>query len=208
MKYIAFEGIDGAGKSTQIALLSAWLTKRYYTAIQLCEPTYGRHGARVRKRMLENENMSRDEQIRLFTLDREEHVKTKLGPLLEFVADHPFFLVVQDRYYLSAPAYQAAGKAAMIALLRQQQEIAPKPDIVFLLDVPVETAVERVANSGKKPAVFERKEVLEEVRYNYLFLAEEGSEHIKVMDSSPPSEDVCALIVEALRNKVPTYDKI
>ena len=207
MKYIAFEGIDGAGKGTQIELLCAWLVKRYYTPITLCEPTYGQYGAEVRKRWLADSDFSRDEQIRLFTLDRREHVEAKVRPLLEFVERHPFFLIVQDRYYLSGPAYQAEGKKTMIELLRSQQNIAPKPDIIFLIDVSVETAVERIAMTEKRSGVFERSEVLERARKNYLFLAGEGSERIKVIDGGAPPEDVSAQIIETLSDGLAQNDK-
>ncbi len=198
VKYIALEGIDGAGKSTQVALLSAWLTRRFLTPVTLCEPSFGRYGSEIRKRLVDGERLTRDEQIRLFTLDREEHVERKIRPLLAFVEQHTSFLIVQDRCYLSAPAYQADGEAAMIELLRSQQAIAPKPDIVFLIDLPVEVALQRIVKSGKSPVLFENPETLERVRRNYLYLAEEGSERIEVVDGNAPSEVVCARIVETL----------
>lgn len=198
VKYIALEGIDGAGKSTQVALLSAWLTRRFLTPVTLCEPSYGRYGLEIRKRLVDGETLTREEQIRLFTLDRKEHVENKIRPLLAFMDRSPGFAIVQDRCYLSAPAYQAEGQSAMIKLLRSQQAIAPKPDIVFLIDAPVEVALQRIAKSGKRPVLFENPETLEQVRRNYLYLAEEGSERIEVVDGNAPSELVCARIVETL----------
>ena len=207
MKYVAFEGIDGAGKSTQVRAFSEWLTKQYYTVIALHEPTYGRYGIEVLKRAKTNPNMSLDEQTRLFTLDRQEHVKKKVMPLLNFVKQHPQFIIVQDRYYLSAPAYQAKGEPAMRLLLAQQQRIAPRPDMVFLLDVPVKTALERILLSREKPEGFERPEILERVRSNYLFLARECNERIHVIDSNPSSEDVCSMIVQKFREEVQEYEQ-
>lgn len=181
-KYIAFEGIDGSGKSTQISLLEKWLTRRNYTPIVLFEPTHGRYGEEIRKLMNGPAKLSMARQIELFTKDREEHVRKKIQPLLRFVHAHGYFIVIQDRCYLSAPAYQAVDKKSMLSLLRLQQDIAPRLDTIFMLDVPVKEALKRHLKSGRKASLFEREDILERVRKNYLFLAEECSRTVRIID--------------------------
>lgn len=196
--YIVFEGIDGAGKMTLAATLCDRLTKCYYTGIQLSEPTYGKYGLEIRGQMARNEDRPREAQHELFTLDRREHVEKKIKPLLSFIEDNPSFVLVQDRYYLSAPAYQATSEAEMRARLKEQQAFAPKPDIVFLIDIPVEIAAQRMAERGKAATLFESAEALQEVRERYLFLASEGSERIEIIDGTKSAETLCDGIIERL----------
>lgn len=202
LKYIAFEGIDYAGKGTQIALLSDWLACRYYTPITLFEPTYGQYGKRIRKCIIERCTLPIAEQVELFTQDRREHVRWKVKPLLEFVKSHTSFLIIQDRCYLSAPAYQADSEVSMMSLLRGQQSIAPRPDIIFLIDVPVVEALQRRVKSGMDAGIFERKETLERARRNYLFLARRCSERIEVVDGCGPRESVAEEIIKILSKEL------
>ena len=86
----------------------------------------------------------------------------------------------------------------MHAVLSEQQSFAPRPDAVFLLDVPVETAMERLTKAGKKKSIFEKPDLLEKVRDRYLTLAGEKSEPIQVIDASLPPEEVSQKIREIL----------
>ena len=202
MKYIAFEGIDCAGKGTQIALLIEWLALQYYTPVILFEPTYGQYGRMIRKSIIERRTLPVAEQVELFTKDRREHVEWKVKPLLEFVKSHTSFLIIQDRCYLSAPAYQAENEMTMLSLLREQQAIAPTPDIIFLIDVPVVEALERQVKSGMEAGLFERREVLERVRENYLFLARECGERIELVDGCGAPESVSREIIKILTGEL------
>ena len=207
LKYIAFEGIDYSGKSKQISLLIEWLTLRNCTPITLIEPTYGRYGKCIRKHMMARHSLSTNTQIELFTKDREEHVKWKIRPLLEFVRSYTSFLVVQDRCYLSAPAYQAESETSMIALVQKQRTIAPPPDIVFLIDVPVAVALARQANSGEDASLFERREVLQRARDNYLLLTRTLDERIEVIDGCGPPDLVSRRITTILTREFNQNEK-
>lgn len=202
LKYIAFEGIDHSGKSTQIRLLQEWLVHRNYTPIILFEPTHGQYGREIREYIVGSTDLSMARQVELFTKDREEHVRRKIQPLLCFVQAHGSFLIIQDRCFLSAPAYQAEGKSSMISLLRMQQELAPTPDIIFMLDVPVKEALERQLRSGATATLFERKDILERVRKNYLFLAEECGQPVRIIDGCGTSEHVNRTITGILEKEL------
>ena len=197
--YIVFEGIDGSGKTTQASLFCQSVRKNGITAIQLLEPTYGRYGRRIREHIKKHDHISRARQHELFTLDRREHVEKKIKPLLRFVRDNPSFVIVQDRCYLSAPAYQAENEDEMRRMLKEQQKIAPQPDIIFLLDVPADVAVERLRGTGKSPTLFEEAEALENARQRYLSLANDGSKPIVVIDASRSAATVRENVYDAFR---------
>lgn len=202
VKYIAFEGIDRSGKSTQIGLLQTWLSSRNYTSIVIFEPTFGQYGREIRKHIAASTHLSTARQIELFTKDRQEHVKTKVQPLLRFVHDHDSFIVIQDRCYLSAPAYQAIGEEAMLSLLEEQEELAPPPDIIFVIDVTVEEALGRHCRSGTQATLFERKDILERARNNYLFLAKRCNEIVRIIDGRGTSGQINQRITGILEKEL------
>lgn len=201
INYIAFEGIDGSGKTTQVIFLCDMLPKHYITPVRLSEPTYGEYGTKVRKHIRKGDQISVETQRELFTHDRREHVRWKINPLLQFVRKNDSFLIIQDRCYLSAPAYQADTEADMIVLLQEQQAFAPKPDIIFLLDLPARVAAERLAERGIGKGLFEKPDFLERARERYLFLANEGSERVEVLDSTEPTEQISEKVLSVLNLK-------
>lgn len=196
--YIAFEGIDGAGKTTQAALLCDRLPRYYTTPIRLSEPTYGHYGVKIREHVRTGDQISLERQRELFTLDRREHVKRKIDPLLQFVRENDSFVIVQDRCYLSAPAYQADTEDSVLPLLREQQAFSPKPDVIFLLDLPVRVAFERLAKRDDGIDIFENSDFLEKTRKRYMFLAGEGSERIEVLDGAKPPEQISEEVLRIL----------
>jgi dTMP kinase len=196
--YIAFEGIDGAGKTTQVSLLCDRLTRLGYTGIRLVEPSFGKYGRRIREQMGRDRELERAAQHELFTKDRRDHVARKIGPLLEFVRDHPSFVIVQDRCYLSAPAYQAEGKVEMLELLKEQQGLAPKPDMIVLLDVPVDVSIARLEGSGRPPSWFENADKLTRIRKRYEFLSKQHGERVAVIDGTPSPAKVCESVLKTL----------
>ena len=107
-KNIAFEGIDGSGKDTQLALLARRLEREGVTPIILHEPSFGVHGRRIRAGLVSiTEDI--EEQRALFTADRADHVASKIAPELAFVRANSGFVILQNRCILSAAAYQPRG---------------------------------------------------------------------------------------------------
>lgn len=197
-RYLAVEGVDGAGKTTQIRALAEEFVKRNITPIQLAEPTYGRYGREIRA--FSNSSAAPPtvaRQIELFTADRMEHVRLKVRPLLEFVRSRELFLILQDRYYLSAPAYQATSRGEMVNLLRAQQKIAPMPDVSILLDVPTRVALQRL-EAREALGSFEQRNTLDEVRARFSSLADEGSEPVVKVDGEGTVAEVTGRILNAI----------
>lgn len=198
VRYIVFEGIDGSGKTTQLSLLCDRLTKHNYSPIRLAEPTYGKLGRKIRETFRTRDNLSVDRQKKLLTLDREEHIRSKIEPLLNFVQKNAAFLIVQDRCYVSAPAYQAKNDNEIFDLLEEQQTFAPKPDIIFLIDVLPDIAIARLNDRDVKAGTFDDLETLERIRERYLKLASVESENIQVVEGDNSPQAIAKEIWESL----------
>ena len=141
---VALEGIDASGKTTLSAHLACTLRYRGYTPVQLVEPSYSPRGRAIRRCLAAPVAASDDELHALFTADRRHQVDTKLRPLLGLARSHPelALVLIQDRSYFSTAAYQRAT-APIEPTIAEQEEFAPRPEVVILLDLPVETAVAR-----------------------------------------------------------------
>ena len=123
---IVFEGIDGTGKSTQLALLSSSLKKDGYDVITTREPTDGRYGRQIRALYSNRVSVSREQELDLFLSDREEHVNEVIGPSLALKR-----IVLCDRYFLSTAAYQGAAGFDPLAII-ERNNFAPMPDLALL----------------------------------------------------------------------------
>lgn len=165
--YVAFEGIDGSGKDTQIALLARRLEREGITPIVLHEPSFGIHGRRIRAG-LATITSDIDEQRALFTADRLDHVATKIAPALAFVRSNSGFVILQNRSVLSAAAYQPRGEGddALLATIEAELRTAPMPEAIILLDVPYNVALRRIEGGGNCDAL-ERPKTLAAARERY-----------------------------------------
>jgi dTMP kinase len=171
-KYVAIEGIDGSGKDTQIGLLARQLERNGVTPIILHEPSFGEHGRRIRAGLSSiTDNI--EEQRALFSADRADHVAIKIVPALEFVRAYPGFVILQNRSFLSAAAYQPLGldDDGLLGTIDAERRIAPMPDQIIVLDLPVEIALARIACDGVADAM-ERPDRLTEARERYRRLSQ------------------------------------
>ena len=153
--YIVFEGIDGAGKSTQINLLKYWLEENGFDVETVVEPTDSKVGKLIR------EILQRPDA----TTDR---IQKTLGLL--FAADRMLIMdklnddskvILSDRSFISSLAYQEPAD-----WIKQINKYAKEPDLVLLLDVDVKTSVNRCSKKDE----FENEEFLSKVKANYLDL--------------------------------------
>lgn len=151
--YIVFEGIDGAGKSSQIQLLKEWLENNGLEVETIVEPTDSEIGKLIR------EFLTRPEST-------EDYMQTTLGLL--FAADRMLLMdkisnndkvIISDRSFISSLAYQEPKE-----WIEEINCYAQKPDLVILLDLDVKTAVGRCSKEDE----FENEEFLTNVRQNYL----------------------------------------
>ncbi len=155
---IAFEGIDGTGKSTQIRLLADYLRRQGCEVIETREPTDGPYGLKIRQLYMNRKNCTPEEELELFIQDRRQHVDEVIGPALAQGK-----IVLTDRYYFSTAAYQ--GAAGMDPdLIFRAHDFAPRPDLVVLLVMEPEKSVQRIEQlRGEQLNDFEQVEQLRKV---------------------------------------------
>ncbi len=149
-KLIVFEGIDGSGKSTQSRLLAQWLGEHGITCVESFEPTRGTWGMKVRQAAAQGERLPLEEEIECLLQDRREHVRNLIEPTLQRGE-----WVILDRYYLSMMAYQGATGYNVEQIREMNESFSPLPDIAFWLDIPIETALNRMEQRGNLRDAFE-----------------------------------------------------
>ena len=155
---IVFEGIDGSGKTTQIALLYDRLRQDGYEVVKLKEPTDGPWGQKIRGLFSHGrEGVSRETELSWFLNDRRDNVTHNILPALAQQQ-----IVLLDRYYFSTMAYQGALGLDTQAIQAQNEAFAPPPDLLLLLQMPLEHAV-RLVRQRSTPNAFEQLDYLKQV---------------------------------------------
>lgn len=206
--FISFEGGDGAGKSTQIAMLREHLVTERSVAEELVlttrEPGGTALGAGLRDLLLHGEDVDVRAEALLYAADRAHHVSTLVRPHLARGG-----LVLGDRYLDSSVAYQGAGRAL------EQHEIASLslwavdgllPHRTILLDLPTEAL-----NQRRDPVVLDRLEQAglefhESVRREFLELAEAEPDRFAVIDGTQSREEIHAQTLEAVSEVLELFD--
>jgi dTMP kinase len=151
---LAFDGIDGAGKTTQTALLGDALESHGFDVVRSKEPTNGKWGLRLRE-SARTGRLAPPDELAAFLEDRRDHIHSLIGPAL-----HDGKIVILDRYYFSTVAYQGARGMDPAFLLEVNEEFAPAPDALFLLRIAPRVGLERVAARGDTANHFEREDNL------------------------------------------------
>jgi dTMP kinase len=188
-KLIAFEGIDGAGKTTQAALLREFLVNAGQSVITSKEPTDGYWGQLIRRSATQG-RLPIEEEIEAFVEDRKEHVKNLINPGLK---SGSYILV--DRYFLSTAAYQGARGVDPEALMRRNEGFAPLPDLAVILEIEVETALKRIKKRGYEKNLFEHSQNLQRVKTCFEGL---DRPYIARIDGSLHVEAVFTLLMDEL----------
>jgi dTMP kinase len=156
---VAFEGIDGSGKSTQAALLVAALKAGGRDAVLFKEPTLeSPHGKKIRG-FTERLRPSPSAEAELYALDREHDAKNNILPALEAEK-----IVVMDRYVVSSLCYQGALGADLGAIL-ERNSVFPWPDLTIIADIDLPRALARIAGRQKDgfSGVYEKESFLAKV---------------------------------------------
>lgn len=188
--FLVFEGIDGSGKTTQAKMLTRRLTDLGIPFVLTSEPSDGPTGLMIRSLSF---RPSPDEEERLFTEDRRDHVNRVILPAL---AEKK--IVICDRYVHSSAAYQGARGLDPSAIIRRNMRFAPLPDVVFFLEVPVSLALERIASArGEGFSLFEAEENLRSVDAIYRSLSDP---RILRIDGTLPPDQTHTAIVRVLAN--------
>ena len=158
-RLIAFEGLDGCGKSTQLERLAARLHAVGCDVVTTSEPTGFPSGQRIREMARSGKPLAAEQELRWFVEDRRVHVAEVIAPALRAGQ-----IVLTDRYFLSTVAYQGARGLDYEQILADSEAEFPIPDLVVLLEIDPQMALERVhARGSELEGVFEQREFLEQV---------------------------------------------
>ena len=171
-KLIVIEGIDGTGKSTQASMLAEALKKQQHEVIESFEPTNGPWGSKLRKSATSG-RLSIEEELELFIKDRQQHVEELIIPTIERGG-----IVILDRYYFSTMAYQGARGINPEDIRARNEAFAPAPDILLILDLPVDVALKRIGVRDGQANEFEKRESLQFCRDLFLSLKDEPYAHV------------------------------
>lgn len=188
-RFITLEGSEGVGKSTNLARVVAFLESRGLEVVQTREPGGTPRAESIRELLLDpdvEEPLDDDAELLLVFAARAQHLARMIRPALARGA-----WVVCDRFTDATFAYQGGGRgipASRIAELERFVQHGLSPDLTLLLDMPVETARERVASRGGAPDRFERErsDFFTAVRRVYLARAAADPERFAVVDASRP----------------------
>jgi|TARA_Y100000310_G_scaffold336554_1_gene421421 dTMP kinase len=183
--FIVMDGIDGSGKSEMVKLLHDYLLSKSkkYRILTTREPTNGMYGKEIRDILAKEKdpNINGQKMLELFIKDREEHLKNTVIPFLNKSNDHEANIVICDRYYYSTIAFQATQGLDMKMLIEINKEFLI-PEIVFILDVRPEVALERIKSREKEK--FEQLEFMNKLREKFLELPRLLKDNIKIIDAS------------------------
>lgn len=193
--FIAFEGIDGSGKSTQVKFLSENLTKAGYKVYATAEPTKGPIGSLIRNIMRGAMEADHRTIAALFTADRLDHLLNKTNGILKKIEDG--YTVITDRYYFSSYAYH--GTHMSMDWVIQANSLAAnllRPDITIYIDIPPEISMNRIHSGRSSKELYETTENLQNVRKNYLKAIEllKLNENIFTVDGNRSPESVASEI--------------
>lgn len=198
-KLIVFEGTDGTGKSTQLALLSDYLQNRGYSVVTTREPTEGRFGQKIRSLYQNRGDCSPREELELFLADRKEHVDQLLAPSIASGK-----IVLCDRYYLSTIAYQGAIGFDIDELTRLNS-FAPTPDVALLFQAPMDTSQQRITKGrGETLNDFEQLENLQKVASIFASLT---MPFIRRIDAGGTINTVHKQVLKEIESILPSNEK-
>jgi dTMP kinase len=192
--FIAFEGGEGTGKSTQSQLLEKWLVQEGETVVLTREPGGTTLGKDLRKILLGHETgaISPRAEALLYAADRAHHVYSIIRPALDR-GD----VVITDRYFDSSAAYQGAGRVLIpgeVARISRWATESLYPTLTILIDVPAEIGLGRLQSLDRLEA--EPKEFHERVRQEFLQIAMMDPERYFVVDGTQSVDAIHAQIIE------------
>jgi dTMP kinase len=186
--FIAFEGGEGTGKSTQSKLLAQWLEREGETVLLSREPGGTELGKDLRKILLGHEtgDISPRAEALLYAADRAHHVYSVIRPALDRGE-----VVISDRYFDSSAAYQGAGRVlnpTEVARISRWATESLYPTLTILIDLPAEIGLGRLQSRDRLEA--ESNDFHERVRQEYLQIAMMDPERYFVVDGTQSVEEI------------------
>lgn len=187
--FITFEGIDFAGKTTQLTLLKEFLIRKNYDVITLRDPGGTPLAEEIRKLLLDKNNLLNPiTEFFLFESARSDLVSKVILPALSSGK-----IVICDRFCDSTLAYQGYGRGLPLDFVddcnrKASQEL--KPEITFLIDVPISVVMSRGQQRVNDRFESERIEFIEKVIEGFRMIAQNNSERVHLIDGNKPVEEI------------------
>ena len=197
-KFITIDGVEGAGKSTQIDLICSYLHQKGIKVVRTREPGGTAVGEKIRSVLLdiENQEMHSDTELLLMFSSRNELIQNKIIPAL-----NEGFWVVSDRFTDASFAYQGGGRMLNLDRIDKLADWVLgdfKPDLTLLLDVSVEVGMERIESRAAKDRIeLEERAFFERVRSVFVSRSEAFPDRIKLIDANDS--------VEGIQSKIRAY---
>lgn len=204
MPFVTFEGVEGSGKSTQLAMAATRLKKMRRRVLVTREPGGTRIGKILRSVVLEKSHRELDPVAEwlLFEADRRQHVREVLRPALD-----RGLVVLCDRFSDATEAYQQVGRRLDARLVRRVDELARDglvPDLTILYDLdPREGLARKNRRGGRGVGRFEETELAfhDSVRHAYLAIAKREPRRVRVLDAARPARELFADTWRALAER-------
>ena len=197
--FIAFEGIDGSGKSTQLEMLKNYLEAQGRRLHVTREPSDLSIGKTIRRYLTGELKADNRVIAALFVADRLEHILDEGEGLL--AKQNAGFDIICDRYYFSSYAYQSVDMP-MDWIINANTVAAEllKPDVTIFIDVTPEAAMDRINANREGTELFENVDRLRETRNNYFkaFDKLRESENVIIIDGHSSAEEVHRAVVEVI----------
>ena len=199
-KFIVFEGIDGAGKTTQINLLREALEKQGYSCAVTAEPTDLPSGKAIRRALAKEVDSTPLQMAEMFAHDRELHNTDAQVGIEKLLKDGT--TVICDRYYYSSLAYQGTvlGYDTVAALNLDNPNIRT-PDVCIFLDLTPEKSLQRIGARGEAVEMYENLDYLTRTRTTFFEIFDklrQRDEKIAIIDADGSVEQVSARIFAAV----------
>jgi len=205
--FIAFEGIDGSGKSTQVKLLAEKLSSQGHKVYTTFEPTGSTIGKLIRDIFAHKEKADHRTIAALFVADRLDHILHEQDGLLKKLEEG--YTVITDRYYFSSYAYHGthmsmdwviAANALSAQLLR--------PDLTIYIDIDPGTSMERISKGRASTELYETLDNLKQVRAKYMEAFEKlkDQERIFIADGRQAPEQVAEAVLAAVNGLTVAID--
>ncbi len=199
-KFITIEGIEGAGKSTQLAFIQSYLTDQGQSLTVTREPGGTELGEQIRDLLLtpRPQGMAVDTELLLMFAARAEHVEQVINPALERGE-----WVLSDRFTDATFAYQGGGRGISQQRITDIADWTLKglqPDLTLLFDLPVEVGQQRVLSRNEAIDRFEQEKVdfFQRIKECYLERAKHNPKRIKVIDANQSIADIQAQLTTLL----------
>lgn len=206
-KFITFEGVEGCGKSTQAKLLVNFLKEHNFQTLFTREPGGPPISEKIRKILLSNSNkkMHKLTEVFLYMASRSQHTIEWIKPALQNGE-----IVISDRYYDSTYAYQGSARKISKEVIDYLNIVATtglKPDITFILDLPVEVGLKRIKKLPENTEGIDRLEseslkFHQDVRSSFISLAKKEPDRVVLLDGTQEIEKIHQQIIVEIKQKI------